>query len=631
MVIFDSETNGFLADVTRAHCLVTKDIETGEKLRYYHKPQHPKDQPIEAALEYLQKIQRKGRKVVAHNGIKYDVPVLEKLYPGWTLDEEHFLDTLVLSRLIYSDIGTRDSLLIAKNRKAITEDVLVGTRTIGRGKKQREEEVYETRIITPEYTRFPSKLWGSHSLKAWGWRLQVYKGTYAEETEDAWSEFSWEMLDYCEQDVEVTHALLERLLSKNYSQRAIELEHQIAWICARMERSGWPFREEKAAELYAKLTAERETIRQQMLQTFKPIVIDRGLGKNGKPLKPKVIEFNPGSRKQIAERLQTKYGWKPQEYTPSGEAKVDEDVLKKLAYPEAQMLAHYFLLEKRIGQLSEGDQGWLKCVRNGHIHGSINTNGAVTGRCTHAAPNIAQVPSVRALWGPECRSLFTVRPGFRMVGADLSGLELRCLAHFMSKWDGGEYADTVLNGDVHTKNQVAAGLPTRDNAKTFIYAFLYGAGDEKIGSIVGKGRAHGKKLKERFLEQTPALKKLREAVVKACTKGHLIGLDGRLLAVRSDHAALNTLLQSAGALISKRWVIECFLEAERRGLRYGWDGDFTMLGYIHDEIQWAVREGLEEEFGQMVVECAARAGEFFNFKCPIGAEFKVGNDWHDTH
>lgn len=432
MIIFDCETNGLLYEATKVHCIVTKHIPTGTVRRFYDNPQEG-DGTIAEGIEYLMESKEP---LVAHNGIKFDVPVITKLYPEFTVSQERFLDTLVLSRLIYSDIGTEDGKLIGQN--------------------------------TDEVTRFPSKLWGSHSLKAWGWRLKFHKGTYAEDTQDAWDVFTMEMLEYCAQDVEVTAVLLERLLSKDYSKQAIDLEHQIAWICARMERSGWPFKEADAAALYAKLTAEREVIRQKMLSTFEPLVIDRGLGKNGKPLKPKVIEFNPASRMQIADRLTTKYGWKPKEFTPAGAPKVDEDVLKQLPYEEAQMLARYFLLEKRIGQLAEGDQGWLKCVKDGHIHGSINTNGAVTGRCTHSSPNLAQVPSVRAVWGPECRSLFTVRPGFRMVGADLSGLELRCLAHFMSRWDSGEYADTVLNGDVHTKNQLAAGLPTRDNAKTFI-------------------------------------------------------------------------------------------------------------------------------------------------------------------
>jgi DNA polymerase I-like protein with 3'-5' exonuclease and polymerase domains len=310
---------------------------------------------------------------------------------------------------------------------------------------------------------------------------------------------------------------------------------------------------------------------------------------------------------------------------------VDEEVLATLEYPEAKVLSEYFLLEKRIGQLSEGSQGWLKTERNGYLHGSINTNGAVTGRCTHSKPNLAQVPAVRSPYGKECRSLYRVQPGFRMVGADLSGLELRALAHFMHRWDSGEYGDVVLNGDVHTMNQKAADLPTRDNAKTFIYGFLYGAGDEKIGSIIGKGRDAGKAIKQKFLKGLPALKKLKDAVGEASKRGYLKGIDGRHLHVRSAHSALNLLLQSAGALASKRWLIECIHEANRRGLKYGWDGDYTLLGYIHDELQWAVREDLAEEFGKFVVECARRAGDYFNFKCPLDAEYKIGSNWYETH
>jgi DNA polymerase I-like protein with 3'-5' exonuclease and polymerase domains len=366
-----------------------------------------------------------------------------------------------------------------------------------------------------------------------------------------------------------------------------------------------------------------------MKSTFEPMVINRVSEKTGKPLKPKIIEFNPSSRQQIGDRLILKYGWKPKEYTANGQPKIDEVILKALDYPEAQDLAEYFMLEKRVGQLAEGDNAWLKLERNGIIHGSYNTNGAVTGRATHQSPNLAQVPSVRSPYGTECRSLFTVRSGFSMVGCDLSGLELRCLAHYMSKWDDGEYTEELLNGDIHTKNQKAAGLPTRDNAKTFIYSFLYGAGDEKIGAVVGAGAREGKRLKEAFLSATPALAKLRDAVAKASSRGYLIGLDGRKLHVRSEHAALNTLLQSAGALISKQWLIEIDKTAAALGLEYG--KDWSMLGWIHDEVQIQVKGDYAETFGEKVVTAAEKAGEFFEFRCPISAEFKIGQNWYDTH
>jgi DNA polymerase I-like protein with 3'-5' exonuclease and polymerase domains len=580
-LVFDIETNGFLPDVTMIHCLVIKDTVTGD-IKQYH------GDTLEEGLWWLVDTRET---ITGHNVIKYDIPVIKKLYHWFTLDEAKVVDTLVLSRLIFSDLRDKDGANIEKGL-------------------------------------LPSKLWGSHSLKAWGYRLGILKGEFGQE-ENAWEVFTPEMLTYCTQDTEVTHAFYEKLMGLEYAKDAIELEHKTAWICSRMEQNGWAFDVQGASTLYAELAAKRDVILRTMKETFEPLVIERVSEKTGKPLKPKIVEFNPGSRQQIADRLTTKYGWKPKDFTPAGQPKVDEEILSKLDYPEAKQLAEYFLLEKRIGQIAEGDQAWLKLERNGVIHGSINTNGAVTGRCTHQSPNLAQVPSVRSLFGKECRSLFGVRQGFSLVGADLSGLELRCLAHFMARWDEGDYANEVLNGDVHTKNQLAAGLPTRDNAKTFIYGFLYGAGDAKIGSIVGKDSKVGKSLKDSFLAATPALKNLRDAVQKAAGRGYLVGLDGRRLAIRSAHAALNTLLQSAGALVSKQWLIETVEAADRRGWVYG--QDFELKGYIHDELQWEVRDELAEDFGTLAIQSATRAGEHFAFRCRIDAEFKVGKTWYDTH
>ena len=592
--IVDIETNGFLDAMTKIHCMVVKNVQSGEvKVFRGAAP----DLEFEQGLDYLEHCAMDGM-IVGHNLIKFDYPAIKKLYPAFNLPKDKVLDTLVCSRLIYSDARETDGAYI-------------------------------------ETGRLPSKLWASHSLKAWGYRLGVLKGDLGEH-EERFDVFTEEMLEYCKQDVEVTHALLNWVLSQDYSQQAIELEHQVAWICGEMERNGWAFDKEKASQLLATLISKRESIIKEMQDTFEPIVEDRGFSeKTGKKLKDKIVEFNPGSRQHIAKRLQEKYNWEPTEFTPSGQAKIDEDVLVKLPYPEAKKLAEYFMLNKRIGQLSEGEQAWLKLERNGRIHGTINTNGAVTGRCTHQNPNMAQVPSLSSVYGKECRELFTVPPGFKLVGCDLSGLELRCLAHFMYPWDNGKYGKTVVEGkhedgtDIHTVNQKAAGLPTRSNAKTFIYGFLYGAGDAKIGSIIGKGPAAGKALKEKFLNNLPALKTLREKVMEASKRGYLVGLDKRKLSIRSSHAALNTLLQSAGALIAKRWLVEVDLECKRRG--YVNMKDYALLGFIHDETQWQVREDLADEFGQLVVDAAAKAGGYFNFKVPIGAEYSVGMNWADTH
>jgi DNA polymerase I-like protein with 3'-5' exonuclease and polymerase domains len=666
---FDIETDGFLQHVTKIHCLSIKNPANGRVRRFTAVD-------MEEGVRLLMKLGETG-KLVGHNIIGFDIAVIQKLYPWFQVPLANVVDTLVLSRLFFSDMFNRDGGFIKAGK-------------------------------------LPGKLIGSHKLEAWGYRLGLQKGEYSTDFKNTWIDqhvtphwveyleslplkkretadpaawtaawgkehypegLEWavycpEMGDYCDLDVEVTEALYDHLMKLEYSDLAIELEHKARHYCSMMERSGWPFNVEHAVALYAKLAQERDTIRARMMATFPPLVIERTSEKTGKRLKDKVIEFNPASRDQIAQRLKAKYGWEPKEFTEGGKAKVDEDILKKLPYEEAQILADYFLLEKRVGQIAEGDQAWLKLERSGHIHGSINTNGAVTGRCTHSQPNVAQVPSVKlgkvekpdgtkeevpllgkaGGWGVEMRSLYTVRKGFKQVGADLSGIELRCLAHFMARWDGGAYGEVILNGDIHTENQKAAGLPTRANAKTFIYAFLYGAGDEKIGSITGrlKGmvidargkevekllsvKATGAMLKAKFLAGLPALKKLKEAVEKkAKAEGYILGLDGRRLTIRSAHAALNTLLQGAGAAVAKRWLIEVFEEAERRGLKYGWDADWTLLGWVHDEFQMAVREGLEEDFGKMVVECAARAGEFFKFRCPVGAEYKIGANWCDTH
>lgn len=388
---------------------------------------------------------------------------------------------------------------------------------------------------------------------------------------------------------------------------------------------------------------------------------DRSRGRvKGEPYRNvKKFVFNPGSRDHIAKRLKALYGWKPSVFTPEGKPKIDEDTLSPLKYPEIPLLLQYLTVSKRFGQLAspppkrlkngelskakKKSEAWRDHVKaDGRVHGKVNQNAAVTGRMTHANPNMAQVPKVQkdktgilhglpGGWGYECRELFYVPKGKKLVGADASGLELRCLAHFMALYDGGAYAKVLLEGDIHAANQEAAGLPTRDNAKTFIYAFLYGAGDEKIGSIIGKGRKHGRALKEKFLNGLPALKRLVTGVKKrAKQRGYLRGLDGRRLHIRSDHAALNTLLQSAGALVMKKAlsILDQTLQ-EKYGLVPGVNYEF--VGNIHDEWQIEVDEEFAELVGQTAVASIAAAGDAFGFKCKLDGEYKVGNNWAETH
>lgn len=551
--------------------------------------------------------------VIAHNGIFYDAPALEVM-SGRKLDTSKWIDTLVLSRLIHPDIYEKTIAGLRKGR-------------IDNG--------------------MPKKLIGAHSLKAWGYRLGDNKIDAFENYDWQNGSFSEEMLGYCIQDTLLTKKLYERLVAKEYSVTAIKLEHEFACTISRQIQSGFCFDEEKAFILLAELTDERERMRRTIEETFSgwwvssgEVVPKRTIRYKNKPhvtkgapyTKVKWVEFSANSRDHITRVLLAK-GWNPQTFTDSGKPKVDETTLANLEFPEGKLFARWFLVQKRIAQLSEGSQGWLKSVRHGKIHGGVNTNGAVTGRCTHSQPNVAQVPSTRAEFGKQCRELFTVPQGWTLLGTDASGLELRCLSHFMSRYDDGAYAEVILNGDIHTANQEAAGLPTRDAAKTFIYAFLYGAGDEKIGSIIGKGSKAGKAIKAKFFKSLPALKLLIESVkAKAKKQGYLRGLDGRKVVVRSQHAALNTLLQSSGALVCKQWTVYTEQLAIESGLRYGWDGDFVFCANIHDEQQIACRtEEIAKHIGQIAQIAMKKVEQKFNFRCPLDTDFSVGKTWADTH
>jgi DNA polymerase I-like protein with 3'-5' exonuclease and polymerase domains len=329
-------------------------------------------------------------------------------------------------------------------------------------------------------------------------------------------------------------------------------------------------------------------------------------------------EFNLGSRKQIGEYL-IHFGWKPKTFTPTEQPIVDEAVLSEVTdIPQAQLIAEFLLVQKRVAMV----QSWLDAEVDGRVHGRVNSNGAVTGRMTHSSPNLAQVPASYSPYGKQCREVWTVEEGYRLVGCDASGLELRMLAHYMNDED---YTKELLNGDIHTFNQQAAGLPTRDLAKTFIYAFLYGAGDAKIGDIAGGTKQDGRKLKAKFLRNTPALARLRERVEEAANRGWLKGLDGRRIAVRSPHAALNTLLQGAGAVVMKQALIRLDQMATAHGLNY------YFVGNVHDEIQSEVAAKDATAFGKLAAYSIARAGQDFKLRCPLAGEYQIGTNWSETH
>lgn len=514
--------------------------------------------------ELLQTYINNATEIVAHNGIFFDFPVLKRVW-GVTVKKSQVVDTLVLSRL------------------------------------------------------YNPSLEDGHSLAAWGQRLGFAKGEFTD-FDSGWSK---EMEEYCIQDTLVTKKLYEHLtkeMHNDYSKESIKLEHEVAIIIAEQERNGFKLNEAGALQLLSVLKTKLDAIQVEMATIFPDKVTSGRTHKtSGKPLKDIIEPFNPGSRQQIAERLIEK-GWKPKKRTEKGSVIVDEEVLASLDYPEAKTLAEYMMLQKRIAQIDS----WLEALgKDGRVHGRVITNGAVTGRMTHMKPNMAQVPNSGSPYGHECRDLWTVEKGYKLVGIDASGLELRMLAHYMND---DVYTHEVVSGDIHTANQTAAGLQTRNQAKTFIYAFLYGAGSAKIGSIVGGSAKEGQKLIDSFLRNTPKLKALREKVARIYAKeGWLPGLDGRKLLVRAEHSALNTLLQGAGAIVMKQAVV--LLHKKLRQSKI----EFKFVVNCHDEWQIETTEEAAEFVGQAGKQAIKEAGIVLKMRCPLDGEYKVGNSWKETH
>jgi len=474
------------------------------------------------------------------------------------------------------------------------------------------DRIIDTLVLSRLYD--PSKS-GGHSLRNWGNELGFPKGDHND-----WSQTSQELVNYCIQDVKVTEAVHKKLKQemREFSAESIKLEHKVQCIVQQQERNGWVLDQALARELCATFKEKMNEIEEELQEKFPPIVHQRWSEKTGKRLKDKVEVFNVGSRQQIAKRL-SDLGVVFSKVTDKGNPIVDEAVLDTIDLPEAKAVSEYLMLQKRYAQVNS----WLEHVKDdGRVHGRVISNGAVTGRMTHQSPNMAQVPASYSPYGHECRSCWTVPSGKKLVGFDASGLELRMLAHYM---DDKEFTNVLLTEDIHTRNQMAAGLETRPQAKTFIYAFLYGAGDAKIGTVVGGSAADGARLKQRFLTNTPALAGLRERVGRAAARGYLTGLDGRLLRVRSEHAALNTLLQAAGAIVMKKALV---LLDEYAKL---WKIDYRFIGNIHDEVQAEVAEAQAEKYGWLAVECLKAAGLEFNLRCPLDGEYKVGTTWAETH
>ena len=580
-LVFDIEANDI--DATKIWCMAAVDVDT--KQQYAYGP---------GQLDDAWKLLKSYDRLIGHNIIGYDIPVIKKL-TGVDLSDKTVLDTLVLSRLF--------------------------------------NPVRE----------------GNHGLESWGYRLNTPKGDFEE-----FSKYSAEMLDYCEKDVllnaKVFHALRQE--AKGFSKKSIALETEVAKILHSQRERGFMFDVEAASKLLSMLQERLAQVESDVQEDFQskieiikiyPFRTKTGaLSKMGcvSPEKKvrltteeyqqleaggKIVirtnekEFNLGSRKQIGEYLQ-EYGWTPEKFTPTGQPIVDEGILSKIKdIPQAQMIAEYLMLQKRIAQINS----WFKNLKeDNRVHGFVNPNGTITGRMTHRDPNLAQVPSSKSQYGTECRACWIVPEGYKLVGIDASGLELRMLAHYMN--DEG-FTNEILNGDIHTVNQKAARLESRNTAKSIIYAIIYGAGDSKLGQVVGGSQKDGKRIRESIFTNLPSFEHLRNRVQGAARKGFIKGLDGRKVTIRSEHAALNSLLQSAGSIVMKEALVLFNAKIQEQGL------DAHFVGNIHDEWQLEVQEDIAEQVGRLGVQAIEEAGQTLELKCPLTGEFNVGNNWSETH
>ena len=573
-IVLDIETDGLLLDLTKMYVGVTYEIET-EVERVWYDPR-----------EMVDYINREARKLVFHNGIGFDIPALNRICDMGIDSNIVLVDTLLLAKLVYYD---KDSSF-------------------------------------------------SNSLSAWGDRLGFPKGDHSD-----WTQYSKEMEEYCKRDVQVTLRLYKHLQKKGswLPFKALDVEQKVQAIVTDQYINGWYFDTDKARKLHIELVEEKEKAEEELHRVFYPMYLPdgkvftpkkifkrKGITYNGPHQKIKLTEFNPGSGKHIVWWVERLYGEQAWKRTEKGAEKTDAETLMEMFSnePWAKPLLHYIGVQKLLGMLAEGDNAWLKLVRDDNrIHHQVDILGTVSGRATHRKPNMSQVPSVRAYKVKEVRKLFTVPNDKVLVGCDLSGIELRCLAHYLNRYDRGNYGKEILKGDIHTSNQEAAGLKTRDQAKTFIYAFLYGAGAEKIGKIIGGNAKIGAALKARFLRKVPGLHKLLDAISEAAKRGYLVGITGRRLFIRSPHSAPNTLLQSLGAYVSKQWMIVFHQKLKEEGL------NVKQLGWSHDELNVECDKEDAKRVAELLEVSAMQAGKELGIKIPIEAESKIGRTWYDVH
>lgn len=581
-VVFDIETDGL--NPTVIHVMVAKEV--GVKGNYIIRG--PK-----AFAKFVPKVS----KWIAHNGTGFDCKVVENLW-GYKIPLSKQVDTLVLSRL------------------------------------------------------FNPMRKGGHSLKSWGIRLDEYKGEFND-----WSQYSEEMKQYCKQDVKVTELVYQELLKEGskFSQASIDLEHQVHAIMCEQEANGFLLDTELAQEIYTTCLAETTRIERDIKEFMVPIAVPvkevnlkykkdgsifanqllEGCNVQGDYTKIMWEEFNLASQPQINKRL-NRLGWKPTVKTKGGDSyKICPENLATIpdTAPQAvKGLKTWKVLETRWKLASE----WLQGSQvDGRVHGQVITPGAVTHRAAHRGPNMANIPSVPhgkdgilwkmdGLYAAECRQAFTVPEGKLLVGTDAAGIQLRVLAHYMND---PVYTEQVIDGDIHTFNMNALGKFCKDRptAKTFIYAFLLGAGVGKIAEILGCNAAQANKSMQNFYEALPTLKRLKSEAARAASMGWMKGLDGRILSIGSEHLALSVYLQGGETVIMRLANLLWYSKAKKEGL------NFKQCAWVHDEWQTEVDADQAERLGELQVQAIKDAGTFFKLNCPMDGEAKIGRNWLETH
>lgn len=610
-LLWDLESDGLLDEVSKVHCIVGIDLDKSVE----HSFRSDVAGDIAAGVDMI----READVTVGHNVLNYDWAVLGKLFKVPRPERGTVLDTLHWARAAWPTIKFTDN--------------------------QRDYFPAEKR----------AKLIGAYSLEAFGFRLKEYKGEY----DGGWESFNEDMFQYCRQDVNLNAKLFWKLMRSDVPPEVAALETEVAYILDRQERHGVRFDVAAAQEFYAMLAGKREQLRSELSNLFEPWyrpdgrvtepkrVTNRRPGTKlnpmswpvqwGGPMQAiKLTQFNPGSSDHKADRLMKVRGWKPKKFGANGKPTCDADILARLRYPEVKDLLRFARLDKLIGTVAEGKGAWLKKEKNGRIHGRVNATGTGNVRMSHTNPNTGNVPKPGKPYGEECRLIWLPDDGDVLLGCDASGVQMRGLAHYLARWDGGAFGRVVCDpeGDVHTLFMKYTGITDRDIQKRFTYALTFNAQAGKLAQIMGKSRQVAAKARATLAKQIK-LDKLDKALDKAHSRGYFVALDGRKVRVKSRHPALAMLLQAFEACVMK--VALVVADSRLRDLGYvakaenGGKGDYEFVLNVHDEWQVTVAPDKAPDIKFVLEAAIVDAGKLLNLRVPLAAEGQIGANWKETH